>query len=50
MDFQTRCKLYLQQIHRTRTNPDATPELSLLPHLQAFLEHIAVDSFRRELL
>ncbi len=48
MDFQTRCNRYLQEIHRTQANPDATPELSLFPHLQAFLEDLAVDYFDRD--
>ena len=43
MNFQTRCDRYLQAIHRT----EATPELSLFPHLQAFLEDIAVNYFGR---
>ena len=47
MDFQTRCNRYLQNIHRTQANPDATPELSFFPYLQAFLEDVAVDYFGR---
>ena len=45
MSFQTHCNRYLQDIHRTQANPDATPELSLFPHLQAFLEDIAANHF-----
>ena len=47
MNFQTRCNRYLQDIHRTQADPEATSELSLFPHLQAFLEDIAVDYFGR---
>ena len=47
MSFQTHCDRYLQQINRTRSNPDATPELSLLPHLKPFLEEIAAEHFER---
>ena len=47
MNFQTRCEHYLQEIHRTQANPDATPELSFFPHLQAFLEDIATNHFER---
>ena len=43
MDFQTHCACYLQNIQDTQTNPQATPELSLLPHLPPFLEKIAVE-------
>ena len=42
MNFQTHCARYLQNIHRTRTTAEATPELSLYPHLQAFLEELLV--------
>ena len=45
MDFQTHCNRYLQRINRTRTTTEATPELSLYPHLQAFLERLCVDHF-----
>ena len=48
MNFQTRCEQYLQDIHRTQANPDATPELSLFPHLQTFLEEIARNYFGRD--
>ncbi len=48
MDFQTHCDGYLQNIHRTQTNAEATPELSLFPHLQAFLETLFVDHFGRD--
>ena len=51
MDFQTRCDRYLQKIGQTRATAEATPELSLFPHLQAFLEelsaaHFGVDNIR----
>ena len=45
MNFQTHCNRYLQQINSTRTTTEATPELSLYPHLQAFLEGLCVDHF-----
>ncbi|MCG9130486.1 N-6 DNA methylase [Candidatus Poribacteria bacterium] len=45
MSFQTHCNRYLQRINRTRTTTEATPELSLYPHLQAFLEGLFVDHF-----
>ena len=48
MNFQTRCDRYLQDIHRTQANPDATPELSFFPHLQAFLEDTAAHHFGRD--
>ncbi len=48
MNFQTRCDRYLQNIHQTQTTAEATPELSLFPHLQAFLEDIAVVHFDRD--
>ena len=48
MNFQTRCDRYLQNAHQTRATSEATPELSLFPHLQAFLEEIAVDHFDRD--
>ena len=47
MNFQTRCDRYLQGIYHTQTIPEATPELSLFPHLQTFLEDIAPDHFDR---
>ena len=47
MNFQTRCNRYLQKIHRTQESAAATPELSLFPHLQAFLEELSVEHFRR---
>ncbi len=47
MDFQTHCDRYLRNIQDTQTNPQATPELSLLPHLNAFLEAIAIEYFHR---
>ena len=40
MNFQTRCNRYLQRIHQTQTTGTATPELSLFPHLQTFLEEL----------
>ncbi|MDE0016844.1 MAG: N-6 DNA methylase, partial [Candidatus Poribacteria bacterium] len=43
MNFQTHCDRYLQNIHRTQTSTEATPELSLYPHLQTFLEKLCVD-------
>ena len=43
MSFQTHYDRYLQRINRTRTTAEATPELSLYPHLQAFLEGLFVD-------
>ena len=45
MNFQTHYNRYLQRINRTRTTTEATPELSLYPHLQAFLEELCVDHF-----
>ena len=48
MNFQTRCNRYLQNIQQTHSTSAATPELSLYPHLQAFLEGIAVDPFDRD--
>ena len=48
MNFQTRCNHYLQKIRRTQENTAATPELSLFPHLQAFLEELSADHFRRD--
>ena len=44
MSFQTHSNHYLQQIAQTRSNPDATPELSSHTHLQAFLENVATDA------
>lgn len=43
MNFQTHCDRYLQQIRQTQSDPNATPELSLHPHLQAFLEDVTTD-------
>ena len=48
MNLQTHCNRYLQNIHRTQTSTEATPELSLFPHLQAFLEELSVDHFGRD--
>ena len=45
MNFQTHYNRYLQRINRTRTTTEATPELSLYPHLQAFLEGLCVNHF-----
>ena len=41
MNFQIHCNRYLQDMQRIQANNDATPELSLFPCLQAFLENIA---------
>ena len=43
MSLQTHYDRYLQNIHRTQITGEATPELSLYPHLQAFLEDLFVD-------
>ena len=48
MNFQTRCNRYLQNIQQTQSTSAATPELSLYPHLQAFLEDIATAHFGRD--
>ena len=48
MTFQTRCERYLQNILQTQSTSAATPELSLYPHLQAFLEDVAVEHFDRD--
>ena len=48
MDFQTRCNRYLQKIRRTQESAAATPELSLFPHLQTFLEELSIEHFRRD--
>ena len=47
MRFQTHRDRYLQNLQRTRTSAEATPELSLFPHLQRFLEALFVDCFDR---
>ncbi|MCY3553658.1 MAG: N-6 DNA methylase, partial [Candidatus Poribacteria bacterium] len=47
MNFQTHFDRYLQRIRRTQESTAATPELSLFPHLQAFLEELSVDHFDR---
>ena len=47
MSFQTHCDRYLERIDQTRSNPEATPELSLLPYLKTFLEEIAAEHFER---
>ena len=49
MNFQTHHDRYLQNIHRTQITGEATPELSLYPHLQAFLEDLFVDFGRNTL-
>ena len=48
MNFQTRCERYLQNILQTQSTSEATPELSLFPHLQTFLEGIAIEHFDRD--
>ena len=48
MSFQTHRDRYLQNIQRTQTSAEATPELSLYPHLQTFLEELFIDHFRRD--
>ena len=48
MNFQTRCDQYLRDLQRTQANPDATPELSLFPHLQTFLAEITGNYFGRD--
>ena len=48
MNFQTHCNRYLQNVQHTQTTREATPELSLFPHLQTFLEGMAVDHFGRD--
>ena len=45
MTFQRHCKQYIENINQTRSNPDATPELSLLPDLRTFLQNIAAEYF-----
>ena len=44
MNFQRHCNRYLQQIRQTRSDPNATPELSLHPHLHEFLEDATKDA------
>ena len=48
MNFQTHRDRYLQNIQRTQTSAEATPELSLFPHLHTFLEHLFIDCFERD--
>ena len=48
MSFQTHRDRYLQNIQRTQTSAEATPELSLFPHLHRFLEQLFVDCFERD--
>ena len=45
MNFQTHCDRYLQRVNQTRSTHEATPELSLHPHLQTFLQDVAVEYF-----
>lgn len=47
MSFQTHCKRYLQQIEQTRSTDEATPELSLHPHLKTLLENVTNECFNR---
>ena len=47
MSFQTHCNQYIQNINDTRSDPSATPELSLLPHLNTFLQQTTVQHFDR---
>ena len=44
MNFQRHCNRYLQQIRQTQSDPNATPELSLHPHLHEFLENVTKDA------
>ena len=44
MAFQTHCDRYLQRIRHTQSDPNATRELSLHHHLQAFLEDVTTDA------
>ena len=48
MNFQIHRDRYLQNIQRTQATPEATPELSLFPHLQTLLEKLFVDCFNRD--
>ncbi len=41
MNFQRHCDRYLQETRQTQSDPNATPELSLHPHLKTFLENAA---------
>ncbi len=45
MTFQRHCQQYIESINQTRSNQDATPELSLLPDLRTFLQNIAAEYF-----
>ena len=47
MNFQKHCDHYLHTINETLSDPNATPELSLLPYLQAFLQKVTVEHFNR---
>ena len=47
MNFQRHCNQYLQQIDQTRSDPNATPELSLLPILKTFLDNVTPECFER---
>ncbi len=44
MNFQRYCNRYLQQVRQTRSDPNATPELSLHKHLHEFLENATKDA------
>ncbi len=44
MNFQRHCDRYLQRIRQTQSDPNATPELSLLPHLKTFLEDVTANA------
>ncbi len=47
MNFQRHCNQYLQHIDQTRTDPNATPELSLLPILKTFLDNVTPECSER---
>ena len=49
MNFQIRCNRYLQRLHHTQDSTAATPELSLFPHLQTFLEELSAHHFGRDI-
>ncbi len=44
MNFQRHCNRYLKKIRQTQSDSNATPELSLHHHLQAFLEDVTTDA------
>ncbi len=48
MSFHTHRDRYLQNIQHTQNTAEATPELSLFPHLHTFLEQLFVDCFERD--